>query len=126
MLKGEIKPEENSKSSNKREAENKDNSEGKSSKRKSIKPNRLMDEQANPAINNPKSVTLKQTKIEIYPCVDIPARDLRTGELYFKDFPYFRPNMTPKEVLQSGSFGGTYFRPIRSGAIIIIINRKIK
>lgn len=27
----------------------------------------------------------------------------------------FRPNLTPKEVIQLGSFGGTYFRPITSG-----------
>lgn len=26
----------------------------------------------------------------------------------------FRPNLTPKEVMQMGSFGGSYFRPIRS------------
>lgn len=26
----------------------------------------------------------------------------------------FRPNLTPKEVMQMGSFGGTYFRPIKS------------
>lgn len=36
------------------------------------------------------------------------------GQLVFKDFPEFRPNMTPMEVLQAGSFGGTYFRPIYS------------
>ncbi|XP_062341429.1 uncharacterized protein zgc:113208 [Osmerus eperlanus] len=36
------------------------------------------------------------------------------GELVFTGFPMFRPNMTPKEVLQAGSFGGTYFRSIHS------------
>ena len=43
----------------------------------------------------------------------IPERT-SNGELNFPDFPHFRPNLTPKEVLQMGSFGGTYFRPIRS------------
>lgn len=40
----------------------------------------------------------------------LPTRDNTTKTLYFADFPDFRPNLTPKEVLQMGSFGGTYFR----------------
>merc|ERR1711957_479256 len=32
----------------------------------------------------------------------------------FEDFPLFRPNLSPKEVLQRGAFGGTYFRDIIS------------
>lgn len=36
------------------------------------------------------------------------------GELIFEDFPSFCPNRTPKQILQAGSFGGTYFRPIYS------------
>lgn len=43
----------------------------------------------------------------------IPERN-EAGDLLFLDYPNFRPNLTPKEVLQMGSFGGTYFRPITS------------
>ncbi|MGH0161698.1 UNVERIFIED_CONTAM: hypothetical protein FKN15_041401 [Acipenser sinensis] len=43
----------------------------------------------------------------------LPVRN-KKGELVFEGFPTFLPNMTPKEVLQAGSFGGTYFRPIHS------------
>lgn len=36
------------------------------------------------------------------------------GCLVFDDYPDFRPNLTPEEVLRSGSFGGGYYRPISS------------
>ena len=36
------------------------------------------------------------------------------GELVFDDYPQFRPNLTPREIFERGSFGGTYWRPIRS------------
>tara|TARA_Y100000996_G_C22546365_1_gene652015 strand:+ start:1499 stop:2044 length:546 start_codon:yes stop_codon:yes gene_type:complete len=32
----------------------------------------------------------------------------------FSDYPDFKPNLTPKQVLKAGAFGGTYFRPIKS------------
>jgi len=32
----------------------------------------------------------------------------------FKDYPQILPNLSPKEILQDGSFGGTYFLPIYS------------
>jgi hypothetical protein len=44
----------------------------------------------------------------------LPTRNSH-NELVFRDFPTFRPNLTPKQVLQLGSFGGTYFRAIKSG-----------
>ena len=43
----------------------------------------------------------------------LPTRN-KSGYLKFEDAPNFTPNVTPKEVLQNGSFGGTYFRPIYS------------
>ena len=36
------------------------------------------------------------------------------GEIIFKDYPDFRPNLTPREMFKLGSFGGTYWRPIYS------------
>ena len=35
--------------------------------------------------------------------------------LIFKDYPEFKPNLTPREIFQAGSFGLTYWRPIHSG-----------
>ena len=32
----------------------------------------------------------------------------------FKDYPDFKPNLTPREIFELGSFGGTYWRPIYS------------
>lgn len=40
----------------------------------------------------------------------------------FKDYPEFKPNITPKHVIEMGSFGGTYWREIYSS----IVNKKLK
>ena len=34
--------------------------------------------------------------------------------VYFKDFPEFKPNLTPQQIFALGSFGGSYWRPIYS------------
>ena len=36
------------------------------------------------------------------------------NEIIFKDYPDFKPNLTPQEIFELGSFGGTYWRPIYS------------
>lgn len=36
------------------------------------------------------------------------------SEINFDDHPEFKPNLSPKEIMQRGSFGGTYFRDIYS------------
>ena len=41
-------------------------------------------------------------------------RKNKNGEIVFKDYPEFRPNLTPKEIYKAGRFGGTYWRPIYS------------
>ena len=46
--------------------------------------------------------------------VDEPVKN-SNGEIVFPDYPDFRPNLTPKEMFGLGSFGGTYWRPIKSG-----------
>lgn len=44
---------------------------------------------------------------------EIPKRG-PDGCFVFPDHPNFKPNLSPKEVLQLGSFGGTYYRDIVS------------
>ena len=36
------------------------------------------------------------------------------GKIHFEDHPEFRPNLSPRQVFKLGSFGGTYWRPIKS------------
>lgn len=35
----------------------------------------------------------------------------------FKDFPDFKPDLTPKQIFKAGAFGGTYWRPIYSSVL---------
>ena len=43
----------------------------------------------------------------------LPKKNNR-GEIIFTDYPDFIPNLTPTEIFNMGSFGGTYWRPIYS------------
>tara|TARA_B100001142_G_scaffold224963_1_gene223122 strand:- start:2207 stop:2845 length:639 start_codon:yes stop_codon:yes gene_type:complete len=38
----------------------------------------------------------------------------KNGIIFFSDYPDFTPNLTPRQMFKMGSFGGTYWRPIKS------------
>ncbi|GAA5821004.1 hypothetical protein JCM3770_004466 [Rhodotorula araucariae] len=44
----------------------------------------------------------------------LPWRDAATREFHFDDFPEFRPNLSPEEIIRQGSFDGGFFRPVKS------------
>ena len=48
------------------------------------------------------------------------------GEIYFEDHPSFRPNLSPRQIFKLGSFGGTYWRPIKSKFYDNILKNKHK
>ena len=41
-------------------------------------------------------------------------KKVKEKTILFKDYPEFRPNLTPRKIFLLGSFGGTYWRPITS------------
>ena len=47
---------------------------------------------------------------------------LSNGDILFSDYPDFKPNLTPSEVIKMGSFGGTYWRPIKC----CVTNKELK
>lgn len=48
----------------------------------------------------------------------------KNGKLHFKDYPEFTPNLTPQKMFELGSFGGTYWRPIKSTFFKTILRNK--
>jgi hypothetical protein len=49
-----------------------------------------------------------------------PTRD-EDGIFHFEDYPDFTPNKSPEEVIREGCFGGSYFRPLRSRRLGILV-----
>ena len=54
------------------------------------------------------------TFFKYYSIQVLKTYNFQTGNLFFTDAPDFCPNLTPKQMIQMGSFGATYFRPINS------------
>ncbi|CAD7975232.1 unnamed protein product [Amoebophrya sp. A25] len=73
----------------------------------------------NPASPPPKAQTSTTSSAR----KPLPTRNA-SNELIFADYPDFKPNLTPGEVVLLGSFGGTYFRDIHSGVTKTVLKGK--
>lgn len=50
-----------------------------------------------------------------------PTRDAGTRVFHFPDHPDFLPNKSPEEMLREGCFGGSYYRPLRSRRLGVLV-----
>ena len=57
-------------------------------------------------ISKSKNRTIKHKKYKMPKKVN--------GYYYFEDYPEFKPNLSPRDMFKLGSFGGTYWRTIKS------------
>ncbi|GAA5836549.1 hypothetical protein JCM9279_000421 [Rhodotorula babjevae] len=61
-----------------------------------------------------RKVTLGDGQQDYTMTCPLPWRDSKTREFHFDDYPDFRPNMSPEEIIRQGSFDGGFFRPVKS------------
>lgn len=54
------------------------------------------------------------------PAAPPPERD-ESMVFHFPDHPAFQPNKSPEEMLRQGCFGGSYYRPLRSRKLGIVV-----
>lgn len=50
-----------------------------------------------------------------------PTRDGDVGTFHFEDYPLFLPNKSPEEMVREGCFGGSYWRPLKSRRLGIVV-----
>ena len=67
--------------------------------------------------NNVEEIKAGWTAWEV--AAALPTRD-HSKVFHFEDYPYFTPNKSPKEMLQEGCFGGSYYRALRTRKLSIV------
>lgn len=81
-----------------------------------------------------KAIAVEEVKLEPAPDVETirenwstweatgsaPSRD-EVGTFHFEDYRSFQPNKSPEEMIREGSFGGSYWRPLKSRRLGIVI-----
>jgi hypothetical protein len=55
------------------------------------------------------------------PTASPPTRSETAHTFHFTDQPSFTPNKSPEEMLREGVFGGSYFRPLRSKKLGVVV-----
>jgi hypothetical protein len=97
----------------KRKASTAEDGPRRSSRPKSSKPTEVEKAKEAPKQQAASPYKPKKAKQQVDPVTnakDGSKRDSR-DRLVFDDFPNFKPTLTPKQVIQAGSFGGIYFNP---------------
>ena len=65
--------------------------------------------------------TLRESWSAWEPSAEPPTR-ADDGTFHFATHPTFKPNKAPAEILREGCFGGSYFRPLRSARLGIVVS----
>lgn len=58
--------------------------------------------------------------------VGVPPRRDEYGTFHFEDHPLFLPNKSPEEMIREGCFGGSYWRPLKSRKLGIVVQEDWK
>lgn len=66
------------------------------------------------------SESIRQGWAQWEPVGPPPTRD-EFSVFHFQDYPSFLPNKSPEEMIREGSFGGSYWRPLKSRKLGIVV-----
>jgi hypothetical protein len=68
-------------------------------------------------ITNARTEKYKRGRVSRFKKTSKNRKTSKNSKILFKEYPDFKPNLTPREIFEMGSFGGTYWRPIYSSVM---------